>query len=178
MIFERVKKVLLIGLGILLLIIVTIFICLRLAFGPLHDTVTIDLGAEGELVCDEIYNADLADVFYDVQMILKTSNGRRWDLGSVTFHHETWPQQIKPTRVGDWLVIPLEPEKFLQVKILNTLNGKLNDTTLLPFDLREDPLYGESFSDRPNHLYPGTSKLIDISGNTIEASFGYKGPKD
>jgi hypothetical protein len=71
--------------------------------------------------------------FYDVRMILETMNGKKWDFGSVTFHDKDWSKQIKITRVGNWLVIPLEPENFVQVKMLNTLNGQLNDTTLLPF---------------------------------------------
>lgn len=161
---DRVKKGLLIGLGIVLVVLITPFVLLRLAFSPLHDSVTIDLGAEGRLICDETYNGDLADEFYDVEMILEMPNGKKWDLGSVTFHDQNWSREIKTKRIGDWLVIPLEPENFVQVKMLNTANGQLNDTTLLPFELRKDLLYKERFKDRPNHLYPGTSKIMDISG--------------
>lgn len=164
----------LIGLAIVLVIIAAFFMFLRLAFGPLHDSITIDLGTEGELVCDETYNADLADVFYDVKMILKAANGKKWDLGSVTFHDQDWTQQIKPRRVGDWLIIPLEPEDFVQVKMLNILNGELTDTTLVPFDLRKDSLYKERFKKRPDHLYPGTSKITEISDDMIEVSYEYK----
>jgi hypothetical protein len=169
-----VKKGLLIGLGIVLVVVITPFIFLRLAFGPLHNSITIDLGSEGKLICDETYNGDLADEFYDVRMILEIPNGKKWDLGSVTFHDQNWSKEIKTKRIGDWLVIPLEPEKFVQVKLLNTSNGQLNDTTLIPFDLRKDLMYKERFKDRPNHLYPGTSKIMDISGDKIEVNYEYK----
>jgi hypothetical protein len=169
-----VKKRLLVGLGIVLVVLITPLIFLRLAFGALHDSMTIDLGAEGELICDETYNGDFGDEFYDVKMILETANGKKWDLGSVTFHDQDWNKQIKARRIGDWLVIPLEPEDVVQLKMLNTLNGQLNDTTLLPFDLRKDLLYKERFKDSPNHLYRGTSKIIDISGNMIEVDYEYK----
>jgi hypothetical protein len=58
-----VRKGLIIGLGIVLLLIAIPSIFLKLAFGPLHDSITIDLGTEGELICDETYNGDFADEF-------------------------------------------------------------------------------------------------------------------
>jgi hypothetical protein len=169
-----VKKGLLIALGIVLVAVIVPFISLRLAFGPLHDSITIDMGTEGELICDETYNGDFADEFYDVEMILETANGNKWDLGSVTFHDEDWSKQIKAKRIGEWLVIPLQPENVVQIKMVNTSTGQLNDTTLLPFDLRKDLLYKERFNDSPDHLYPGTSKILDISGNMIEVNYEYK----
>lgn len=168
------RKVLLIGLGIVLLLIAVPFIFLRLAFGPIHDSITINLETEGKLICDETYSGDFADEFYDVNMILETANGRKYNIGSVTFHDQDWSKTINVRRTGDWLVIPLEPEDFVQVKMLNTVSGQLNDTTLIPFDLRKDLLYKERFNDRPNHLYPGTSKIADISGEMIEIIYEYK----
>jgi hypothetical protein len=35
-------------------------------------------------------------------------------------------------------------------------------------------LYKKKFKDKPNHLYPGSSKIQDISGNTIEVEYEYK----
>jgi hypothetical protein len=169
-----VKKGLLIGLGIVLVVVITAFTFLRLAFGPLHDSITIDLGEEGKLICDETYNGDFADVFYDVKMILEATNGKKWDLGAVTFHDQDWSKQINARRIGTWLVIPLQPEDVVQIKMLNTLNGQLNDTTLLPFDLGKDLLYKRKFKDSPDHLYPGTSKIMDITGNMIEVNYEYK----
>ncbi|WP_254157930.1 hypothetical protein [Chryseosolibacter indicus] len=92
----------------------------------------------------------------------------------MTFHNQDWSQQINVTRIGDWLVIPLEPQDFVQVKMLNTANGQLNDTTLLPFDLRKDLLYKERFKDKPNHLYSGASRIMDIAGDIIEVNYEYK----
>jgi len=169
-----VRKGLLIGLGILLGLVLIPFIFLRLAFGPLHDSVTIDLGTEGKLICDEIYNGDFADEFYEVKMILETLNGKKYDLGSMTFHSQDWSKGITTRRVKDWIVFPLEPENFVQFKMLNTISGQLNDTTLQPFDLRKDLIYKEKFNDRPDHLYAGNSSIQDISGNIIEIKYEYK----
>jgi len=169
-----VRKGLLIGLAIVLGLILIPFIFLRLAFGPLHDSVTIDLGTEGKLICDEIYNGDFAKEFYEVKMILKTLNGKKYDLGSITFHTQDWSKRITTRRVKEWIVFPLEPENFVQFKILNTISGQLNDTTLLPFDLRKDLLYKEKFKDRPDHLYAGSSRIQDISGNIFDVNYEYK----
>ena len=168
------KKRLLIGLAIGLGLVSIPFIFIQLAFGPLHDSVTIDLGTEGELLCDETYNADLADEFYDVKIILKTLDGTKHDFGAVTFHDQDWNKRISTRRIGDWLVIPFQPEKFVQIKMLNTVTGQLNDTTLQPFDLRKDLLYKEKFKDRPDHLYLGRSGIYSISGNIIEINYEYK----
>ena len=167
------KKGLLIGLPIVLGLASIPFILIKLAFGPLHDSVTIDLGTEGELLCHETYNADLADEFYDVKMILKTLNGRKYDIGTVTFHDQHWNRQISTSRIGAWLVIPFQPKKFVQIKMLNTVTGQLNDTTLQPFDLRKDLLYKEKFKDKPNHLYLGSSRIDAISGHIIEVNYEY-----
>lgn len=169
-----VRKGLLIGLAIALGLVLIPFIFLRLAFGPLHDSVTIDLGTEGKLICSETYNADFADEFYDVKMILKTLNGKNYDLGSITFHSQDWSKLITTRRIEDWIIFPLEPENFVQFKMLNTISGQLNDTTLKPFDLRKDLLYKEKFNDRPDHLYTGRSRIHNISGNTIEVNYEYK----
>jgi len=152
-----VRKGLLIGLVIVSLFIAIPVIFLKLAFGPLHDSITIDLGPEGEMICDQIYNGDFANEFYDVTMSLETPSGKKWDFGSVTFHDRDWSKQVNITRVGNWLVIPLEPGNFVQIKMLNTFNGKLSDTTLVPMDLRNDPFYRERYKDGPIHLYPGSS---------------------
>jgi hypothetical protein len=169
-----VKKGLLVGLAIVLGIVAIPFIILKLAFGPIHDSVTIDLGKEGKLVCDETYNADLAGVFYDVKMILNTLDGKSHRFGDVTFHEEGWSKHIVTKRVGDWLVIPFDPENFVQIKMLNTVSGQLNDTTLQPFDLRKDLLYRQKFKDKPDHLFRGSSNIQDISGNLIEVRYEYK----
>jgi hypothetical protein len=58
--------------------------------------------------------------------------------------------------------------------MLNTVSGQLNDTTLQPFDLRKDLLYKEKFKDKPDHLYPGSSSIPDISGNVVEVNYEYK----
>ena len=160
--------------GIVLAVVASPFILLRLAFGPIHDSVTIDLGREGKLVCDEIYNGDLAGVFYDVKMILKTLDGKSHSIGNATFHDEDWSKRVETKRVGDWLIIPLNPGDLVQIKMLNTVSGQLNDTTLRPFDLRKDLLYKQKFKDNPDHLFLGGTKIQDISGNVIEVSYEYK----
>jgi hypothetical protein len=170
----KLKKGILIGLGIVLSLVLISLIFIRLAFGPLHDSVIIDLGTEGQLICDETYNGDFADEFYEVKMILRTLNGKKYDLGSLTFHNQDWNKRIITKRVGDWIVFPLEPEGFVQFKMLNTVTGQLNDSTLHPFDLRKDLLYKKKFKDTPNHLYSGSSSIQDISGNIIEVDYEYK----
>jgi hypothetical protein len=172
--FSSVKKRLFIVLGIALGLVSIPFIFLKLAFGPIHDSVTINLGTEGKLICDEVYNGDFAGEFYQVKMVLKTSKGRKYNVGVVTFHDQEWSRQIKTMRIGDWLVITLEPENFVQIKMLNTVSGQLNDTTLLPLDLRNDLLYKERFKDLPNQLYSGSSRVLDISGGIIDVSYEYK----
>jgi hypothetical protein len=35
-------------------------------------------------------------------------------------------------------------------------------------------LYKERFKESPNHLHPGTSKIMDISGDMMEVNYEYK----
>jgi hypothetical protein len=169
-----VKKLLLIGLGIVLVLLSLPIILIKFAFGPLHDLVTIDLGEEGTLYCEETYNGDLAGVFYDVKIILKTSKGKTFNMGTVTFNDEKWDERISVKRIDDWLMMPLDPGSFLQMKMINTTTGQLNDTILKPFDLRKDIVYKQKFEDNPGHLYPGTSKIRDILQSGVEVTYEYK----
>jgi len=43
---------------------------LKSAFGPIEREVILELNDNGILLCEETYNADLADVFYDVKFKL------------------------------------------------------------------------------------------------------------
>ena len=153
-----VRKVTLIGLGILGAVAVSAFVILKISFGPLHSLVSIDLGPEGKIICRETYNADFAEEFYDVTMTLETDSGEKWNLGMTTFHNPDWREQIKVTRIKNWLVLPLEPGSFAQIKTLNTLNGHLNDTTL---------------SLSPTSQSPETSKIIDFSADMIEVAYEF-----
>jgi hypothetical protein len=168
-----VKKGLLLGVGVVLGLALIPFFFLKLSFGPIHDTVRIDLGTEGNLVCDETYSGDFANEFYDVKMILETSNGMKHDIGSVTFHNQDWRKRITAKRVGDWIVFPMERGNLVQIKFLNTVNGQLNDTVLAPYNLGRDSMYQER-NDKPVQRYPGSSNLEDVSNNTIEVNYEYK----
>lgn len=58
--------------GILILIfsVVGLKWMLKSAFGPIEREVILELNDNGILLCEETYNADLADVFYDVKFKL------------------------------------------------------------------------------------------------------------
>lgn len=140
----------------------------------MHNVVSIDLGYEGILLCEETYNGDFAGEFYDVEMILQAPDGREYQIGSAVFHDQNWSERIKTGRIKEWLIIPFDGGKFVQIKMINTITGILKDTTLQPTDLRKDVLYKKKYKDNPDHLYLGTSRVVSILGNTMEVIYEYK----
>jgi hypothetical protein len=109
-----VKKAMLMGLGVILGLTVLFFILIKLAFGPLHKSVIINLGGEGKILCQETYNGDLAGEFYDVEMSLQTVDQEKYKIGSVTFYNDKWSEQIEVNRIGDWRLFRLKWEILLK----------------------------------------------------------------
>jgi len=150
------------------------FIFLKLAFGPISDTVTIDLGREGELICKETYNGDFAQEFYEVEMTLKTPKGKEHALGSALFHDQAWSDRVRAVRLGYWLLIPVEAEEFARIKMVNTNTETVKDTILDLTYLGKDVLYNAKYKSRPVQSVPGSSRIENISGSVIEVIYEYK----
>ena len=168
------KKAVLIGLAILFGLLLSAYILKILAFGPVHKTMSIDLDKGTVLIAKEVYNADLADIFYDVSFIVKMDGGKEFDLGSVTFHDEDWKQSFEPKKIGDWWVFPVSTDNYARVIMVNPISGKQNDITFRPVDLRKDTLYKGSYSDVPDHLFKGSSRIVDVSDGTFQVNYEYK----
>ncbi|MBN7814424.1 hypothetical protein [Algoriphagus pacificus] len=120
MINKRLKKLLLIVLGIFGFIIVLIPITLRLAFGPINSSGEIQITEKIKLEYDETYNSDFAGEFYEVKFKKNDSI-----LGYHTFHNKDWAKHF--------FVDSLSGRSFLFIADSTLDNKRLNGYYLISF---------------------------------------------
>ncbi len=146
---------------------------LRQAFGPLERTVEIEISNSQTLICQEIYNADFAAVFYDVDFKL-IDNEQTFDLGAATFSKDSWDKDLKLYSIGDWYVLPTKDNSYLKILTTNRKNGIHKDTVLSPHDLKSDEFWKSKNKEFPAWIYTGSSELDFIDRDEMTVVFEYR----
>lgn len=146
---------------------------LRQAFGPLERTVEIEISDNQTLICKEIYNADFAAVFYDIDFKL-IDNKQTFDLGGATFSKDNWDKELKLYTIGDWYVLPAKDNSYLKILATNKKSGIHKDTVLSPHDLRRDKLWKSKNKEIPAWVYTGSSELVSINKDEMTVAFEYR----
>jgi hypothetical protein len=166
-----------IGIALLILIIVIVIggiLIIKIAFGPQHKTVTIEINEETVLKCKQTYTADMAAVFYDVDFSLITKNKTTVDLGSATFPTEDWKKDIRLYQIDNWNILSANGFSFSKLLLANQILKKQQDTIFSPHELQYDSLWKTSNRDIPSWPYSGKSNIDTIIGKTINVSFEYR----
>ena len=146
---------------------------LRQAFGPLEKTVEIELSDNQTLTCKEIYNADFAAAFYEVDFKL-VDNKQTFELGGATFPKDNWDKQLKLYSIGDWYVLPARDNSYLKILTANKKSGVHKDTVLSPHDLKSDKFWKTKNKEFPAWVYTGSSELNSIDKDEITVEFEYR----
>ena len=146
----------------------------KAAFGPSHETVSIDLGRDKTLVGEETFNADFAAVFYDVDLKLVTQNLDTFKFGRTTFHDENWHRSLRLDTVGNWFVLPVKESSYSKLLLANRANKESQDTTFSPMELRNDSLWRAKHDEIPVYLYTGISTIDSIRMNNIFVTYDYR----
>jgi hypothetical protein len=161
-------------LGVLTIIVVVGgYWFLRQAFGPLERTVKIEIADSQRLICKEIYNADFAAVFYDVDFKL-IDNEQTFDLGSATFSNDNWDKELKLHSIGDWYVLPARDNSYLKILATNKKSRIHKDTVLSPHNLRSDKVWKSRNKELPAWVYSGSSELDSIDKDEMTVAFEYR----
>ncbi|MFD2248130.1 hypothetical protein [Pontibacter ruber] len=147
---------------------------IKSAFGPSHRTVNIDLDNGHTLIGEETYNADFADVFYDVRLKLISANSDTLEFGSATFHDENWNKSLHLQNMGNWFVLPVQEGTYSKLLLVNRTNRERQDTTFSPLELRYDSLWRAKYDEIPVYLYPGTSTIDSVRNNHIFVKYDYR----
>ena len=172
------KKGCLITFGIIILLAVGLLFVAKWyvteAFGSKYKTIEIELNNERTLICDEIYSADMADVFYDVNFVLIENNKDTLKFGRATFSNENWQKEIKLVEFGDWLIMPINQKVYSKV-LMNNRNLKIHkDTEFSPLELRYDKSWKAKHKEIPAWVHTGKSKIDSIVGNRIYIDYEYR----
>lgn len=145
----------------------------RQAFGPLERTITIEISDNQTLVCKEIYTADLAAVFYDVDFKLVSRN-ETLELGTATFSTDTWNKDVKLYSIGDWAVLPVREGPYLKLLAANHNYSVAKDTVLNPHDLGIPRPWQGSSQGTPSRIYAGTSELESVDHDEFTVLYKYR----
>jgi hypothetical protein len=147
---------------------------LKEAFGPKHRTVNIKLDDNRKLICEETYNADLAEVFYDIEFSLTDKNKGQIKVGRATYSKPDWEKEIKLIQIDNWLMIPAKENSYSKILLTNQILGIAMDTILSPQELRYDNLWKAKHNDIPAWTYSGSSQVDSVQKNNIYVSYEYR----
>ncbi len=162
----------------LLILVVGLFICskwiLREAFGPKYRTVEIKIDDNRTLKCAEAYNADMHNVFYNVDFSLEDKTNKSLKLGRGEFIDENWAKDIHLYSFADWIIVPVRGYSYAKILFTNKYSAQNRDTILSPIDLRYDSLWKATYNEIPAWTYSGTSKVDSVANNKFYISYEYR----
>lgn len=133
----------------------------------------MQLSAHKKLIGKEKYSADLAAVFYDVDLKLVHKNDTI-SFGQATFNHEDWKKNLEIIEINDWELILIRGNNYFQVLGLNQKTEQSIDTTFSPLELPQDNLWNHEHLEIPAYTYGGYSKIDSIVENNFYITYGYR----
>ncbi|WNB17763.1 hypothetical protein [Marivirga arenosa] len=168
-------KALGIGAITLVLLVIGFFWMLRQAFGPIERSGELELSDELTLQYQEMYNADFADVFYDVTFELPNSKGELFEIGRATFNNENWESEVQFVESNNCLIFIVQDIGSLaKVIVVNPERTFSIERTFDPQKLRDDPIWQAGNFENPVHLYYGSSSVTSVSNDSIQVDFEYR----
>jgi len=162
--------------GILILVFSVIGLnwMIKSAFGPIEREVVLELNNDEKLLCKEIYNADLADVFYDVNFKLINKGNDTLDFGRGTFPNNEWAEFIELKKIGEWLVIPVNGSGYSKLLMSNPVKYQKKEIEFSPIELKNNQLWKSRYKENPAWVHRGSSKIDSIVGNNIFVNYDYR----
>jgi hypothetical protein len=161
---------------ILVIVVVGGLWIVKQAFGPSERTVEIAVTDTQTLVCKEIYNADFAAMFFDVDFkLINNDNDKTINLGQATFSDDQWDKKIKLDSVSNCYVLSFYEDSYLRLLIGNKITSLNVDTTLVPLNLKRDKTWRQDNRDiKLRRMYSVSSKLEEIRPTFFKVNFEYK----
>ncbi|MFY7732370.1 MAG: hypothetical protein ACOVSR_02725 [Bacteroidia bacterium] len=144
------------------------------AFGPKYRTVEIMIDDNRTLKCVETYNADLHNVFYDVDFSLDDKTNQILKLGKGEFADENWAKDIHFYAFGNWFILPVCDYSYAKILLTNKINSLNKDTILSPLNLRYDSIWKKTYDEIPAWTYSGTSKVDSVAKDKFYVTYEYR----
>lgn len=163
----------LISIVICMLLIVGFFWAVLEAFGTKIQTVEIDKPL-GKLICQERYDADFGNIFYDIDFKLVTSDSDTLNLGKALYHESDWTDRIKLLMIDEWYCISAHHSSYATLGLANKQNKSNISFTFSPLDLREDSLWREFNKEIPEWDYSGSSIIESIDADQVYVEYAYR----
>ena len=91
------------GIGVVLLL--SLPIIFKKAFGPIVETIRIKQQIGGELICKSTYLADIQSWDYLIDYKYKPENKESFDIGRGEYYGRDWSKEDQIRKMGDWLIL-------------------------------------------------------------------------
>lgn len=158
----------------ILVLIALFFWAVKEAFGPSKRTLTLELEEGIELICHETYNADLADVFYDLKLEMVSPRGKKVSLGRATFHDEDWEEKVTVKKWRGVLIFHLDNGRKARVILVSPSFNKVINTEFDPQLVKKEPIWKERGFKWPSPLYFGQTSLESIENGRLVVMYHYR----
>ncbi len=170
------KRGCLITFGIFVLIVIGLLFgakwFLKEAFGTTYRTVEID-NPVGKLICMEKYNADLAEVFFDVEFKLETKEEKLIDIGKLNFRIEDWQTEFELKENENWYYLSSNNSRTYDL----ILTDKISQENLF-FSLNANQPKNKNLSKTEKHSisyqYSAFFTIDSIKQDLLYVEYEYK----
>ncbi|WP_299064277.1 hypothetical protein [uncultured Polaribacter sp.] len=159
--------------SIFLFVIKSFFSSIETSFGPTFRTIEIE-NPLGKIICIEEYNADLADVFYDIEFNLETSDNNIINLGKLYFQgEENWQNEFELKESENWYYLSSNESNIYDLILINKASKENFSLNLK----RSQPKNNELWKNRKYSVelpYLTTFTIDSIIEKTLYIKYEYQ----
>lgn len=161
------------GLGLILLI--SLSILFKQAFGTIEEEISIKQNIGGELICKSTYTADLQSWYYFIDYEYKKTSGDTLKIGKGEYYGREWDKKQQLIEIGDWLILQTGGEfKTDRLLIGNKKDSIWKTFEISPYTIEKDNLWISKKIYVKQSWSPQESFIKQINGNKIEVEYLYR----
>lgn len=162
-------------LGVGLILLISLLILFKQAFGPTNEIIEIKQDIGGKLICKSEYNADLASWFYDIDFEYQSESGNLTKIGSGEYYGRDWNKDEQIRMIGKWAILKTG-SKFDSDKLLIGKIGNENwqEFKFSPVEIAKDSLWISKKIFVKQNWRPQESFVEEIDGNKITVKYLYR----
>ncbi len=169
------KYFLLSVLAIGFILLISIPLIFKIAFGPTIENVEINQTIGGKLVCKSIYNADMGSWYYDINYEYYGEEGQAIKVGTGEYYGREWYKNEQLLKIGEWYILKTgynyDRDKLL-VGDLSEDNWK--EIIISPNTIKEDSLWKAEGILVNGNRSPEESFIKEIRDNEVIVEYLYQ----
>jgi hypothetical protein len=162
-------------LGFGLILLISLLILFKQAFGPTNEIVEIKQEIGGKLICKSEYNADMASWFYDIYFEYQSENGNLSKIGSGEYYGRDWNKDEQIIKIGNWAILKTGSEFSADKLLIGKIGeNKWREFKISPTEIEKDSLWVSKKIFVKQNWRPQESFVKEMGENKINVEYLYR----